>query len=348
MPPRNTKGKKKQPVFQMNAQTKETLIEMETQAVEYEAMIDENRRDARPPSEWPKSKRYLFNTTTPKPPLILTPQNASQETIDAKKLDIVHGGILSSLKDITGGKDVSSIVNDLFGTLDTDGVVDIYVFLEYCKNVTYTGVGRNNPDASLSADDITVVRSTITIPDEFYNRVTKALDNLVNNLLNTSRSKRTSPQNLYSVGNLDEIIINFGIPDLPPPVDTEPYYIPPPTAPVNSLVGLDEGPSMNYMNIMEHLNNLINPPGESQDQDLESQRLEVIRRLREEMKSSRSVPGPRNTLVKDYIDTRSGEGFAPTAGQGGNIQHTSIVLDEDNKPMLISSGGAKDYTNQFQ
>ena len=196
MPPKNKKGKKKQPVLQMNAQTKETLIEMETQAVEYEAMIDENRRDARPPSGWPKRKQRLFNTTTPKPPLILTPQNASQETIDAKKLDIVHGGILSSLKDITGGKDVSSIVNDLFGTLDTDGVVDIYVFLEYCKNVTYTGVGRNNPDASLSADDITMVRSTITIPDEFYNRVTKALDNLVNNLLNTSRSKRTSPQNL--------------------------------------------------------------------------------------------------------------------------------------------------------
>jgi len=344
MPPKNNKKSKKKPVYKMSAETKEELIEMETQAVEYKEGLDENRREARPPSE-AKRKRYLFNTTKPRPPLVLTPQSASQETIDAKRLDIVHGGILSSLKEMTDGKDVSPVVNKLFAKLNPDDVVDIYVFLEYCKNARYFGVGRNNPDASLSADDITKVRSTITIPDEFYNRVTNALEELVNNLLNTSRSKRTNPQNLYSVGDLEyKVIIDFGIPDLTPPVDTEPYYIPPPTAPVNSFVGLDKGPSLNYMNIMEHLNNLINPHGESQD--LEGVRSAIVAQIKDNMPSASKGGDLRNPLVQKYRS--DGRSFAPLDGRGGNMLHSTVVLNQKGQPVLTSSEGAEAYTSQFQ
>ena len=341
MPPKKSKktGRKK-PIFEVSKQVQNEVMVMENQTVQYATEWDENRDNAIPPNKWPPRRNRLVFGNKPKEPLKFVAQEPSQETIDAKRLNVVHDWIKGTLSDITGGKDVSPTINELFSKLNSDEILDIYIFLEYCKNTQYKGVGRNNPDTYLTADDIIRVRNTFTIPDDFVNSTVKTVNDIVLGLLNTSKSKRTSPRNMYVTTPLDyEVVIDFGLQDMPTPQE-EVFDIPDIPTP-SKHTAFVHGPSMNYINVISHLNNLLNPPREFTD--LSSQRERIVASLKE-TRPTKQKTGPNNPLVVNYTnpDTR---GFAPKCND--IPPHTSVRVNNEGDYELVQAYNADTYTNSF-
>ena len=351
MPPkRNKKTKtKKGPSLTVSAETKKALQEVETQQQRADSWMEENRESAMPPSMWPARSMGEYTTVKPKRPLILTPQTASKETIDARKFDVVYGYILESLKNMTGDKDgVSSIVNELFTKLKLDELVDMYVFLEYCKNVRYVRVGLNNSGQSLTADGIIQVRNSVEIPEEFYGPASRALADTVENILNPSRSKRTRPTNMYTVGRIDnDVIIDFGVDDYPPPPE-EVIEIELPT-PLERSGVYGDGPSENYLAVMEHLSNLINPPRRFTDMSEQLER--VVAGLKKELgKGTGGATSQNNSMVSDYLERKQqgGNSFAPKSGsEGYGISLPTVVLDKNGTLEYTNPKGSTEYTKSF-
>lgn len=354
MPPKKgkKKGGKKGPTITLSSGAQEAKKRKKNVEEEIEDYLGKIRDEAMPPADFPNRGPRLYSYNKPKPPVLIIKKEASPETILTTQLSILYTNISNDLEKMTQ-KNSKEIVDDLFSrgvrtnpafVGDLGFLMRILVFLEYCMSVKYINVGRNNDSESLDANRIIeVMESNFQqfVPEDFIEMSERMFNKTVDKILNPTQNVSTQPEGQVFLRT--DVLIDFGVADLPPSSDVvgdisdELMQM---ALPYNS-----EATSDSFNIIMGHFNELINPPRPIRDMTEETQRIiqDLRERLGEPQSEAEAAPTPINPLMKEL---RNRGGFAPVACEEclkreADPSYSSVRMSSNGTPKTVNLCGAE-------